>query len=187
MWASSCSQKRASTTVPVASSTAISSVSGGTWSPKRVMTAVHLDQHTLPGHPLAADTVLGRAPSPGTAQSGADQDAPQGGPADVDAVPLSQQLAQMSVVGPSVSGPNALPRPPRPPVLCWAACGTGDREPGRLRPDPGSRRDASGVSGADTHQCCRLIQRHVFSQQAVQDLKPGLFFGSQSHILHGEM
>jgi hypothetical protein len=43
----------------------------------------------------------------------------------------------MSVVGPGVPGPNALPRPPRPPVLCWAACGTGDREPGRLRPDPG--------------------------------------------------
>ena len=56
----------------------------------RVMTAVHLDQHTLPGHSLAADPVLGRTSSPRTAQTGVDQDAPQGDPADVDAVALTQ-------------------------------------------------------------------------------------------------
>ena len=46
-----------------------------------VMTAVHLDQHALPGHALAAYTVLGRTPSPWTGKSGVQQDAPQGDPA----------------------------------------------------------------------------------------------------------
>ena len=41
----------------------------------RVMTAVHLDQHALPGHALPAHPVLGRAPSPRTVQPGVDQDA----------------------------------------------------------------------------------------------------------------
>ena len=69
-----------------------------------VMTAVHLDQHAFPGHALAADPVLGRTPSPRTAQPSVDQDAPQGGPADVDALSLAQQLAEMGVVGPFVLG-----------------------------------------------------------------------------------
>ena len=70
----------------------------------RVMTAVHLDQHALPGQPLTAYPELGRTPSPRTAQTGVDQDAPQGGPADVDALALAQQLAEMGVVGPCVLG-----------------------------------------------------------------------------------
>ena len=44
-----------------------------------VMTAVQLDQHALPRHALAAHPVLGRTPSSWTAQTGVDQDAPQGG------------------------------------------------------------------------------------------------------------
>ena len=47
-----------------------------------------------------------------------------------------------------------------------------------------SRQDAPGVARADTHECSRLIQRHVLSQQAVEDLESRLFFGRQSHILH---
>ena len=58
-----------------------------------VMTAVHLDQHALPGHPLAAHPVHWLAPAPRTAQPGVDQDTPHGGPADVDAVAVAQQLA----------------------------------------------------------------------------------------------
>ena len=70
----------------------------------RVMTAVHLYQHALPGHTLAAYPVLGRTPSPRTAQPGVDQDAPQGGPANVDTLSLAEQLAEMGVVSPSVPG-----------------------------------------------------------------------------------
>ena len=62
-----------------------------------VMTAIHLDQHALPWHALAAYPVLGRTPSPRAGESGVDQDAPQGGPADVDAVALAEQLAEMGV------------------------------------------------------------------------------------------
>ena len=55
-------------------------------------------------HALTANPVFGWTPSPRTAQPGVDQDAPQGGPADVDAVALAQQLAEMGVVGPGVPG-----------------------------------------------------------------------------------
>ena len=51
------------------------------------------------GHPLAAPPVLGWAPAPRTGQSGVDQDAPQGGPADGDTLALGQQLTEMRVVG----------------------------------------------------------------------------------------
>ena len=49
---------------------------------------------------------------------------------------------------------------------------------------PVSGQDAPGVPGADPHERGCLVQGHVFGQQAVQDLKSGLFFGSQRHILH---
>ena len=57
-----------------------------------VVTAIHLDQHALPWHPLPANPVLGRAPAPRTAEPGVDQDALQGGPADVEALAFTEQL-----------------------------------------------------------------------------------------------
>ena len=78
-----------------------------------MITAVQLDQHTLPGHPLAADPVLGWPSPPGTAEPGVHQDAPQGGPGDVDTLAFTEQLAQMGVVGPRVSGAGQ----PQHPVL----------------------------------------------------------------------
>ena len=57
-----------------------------------VITAIHLDQHTLPWHPLTAHPVLGRAPAPRTAEPGVDQDAPQRGPAHVEALAFTEQL-----------------------------------------------------------------------------------------------
>ncbi len=45
--------------------------------------------------------------------------------------------------------------------------------------------DAPGVARADSHQFSRLIQGNVLGEEAVQDLKPCLFFLSQTHILHG--
>ena len=47
---------------------------------------------------------------------------------------------------------------------------------------PVSRQDASGVPGSDTDKRGCLVQRHVLRQQAVQNLKSRLLFGSQSHI-----
>ena len=57
-----------------------------------VITAIHLNQHALPGHPLTAHPVLGRAPSPRTAEPGVHQDAPQRGPAHVEALAFTEQL-----------------------------------------------------------------------------------------------
>ena len=53
-----------------------------------VITAVQLDQHARSGHPLATDPVLGWTAPARTAQTGVQQDPPQGGPTDVDAFPL---------------------------------------------------------------------------------------------------
>ena len=64
----------------------------------RVMAAVHLDQHSLPGHPLPTDPVFGRSAAAGTAQPSVQQDPSQSGPADVDAFPLRQQLREVGVV-----------------------------------------------------------------------------------------
>ena len=50
---------------------------------------------------------------------------------------------------------------------------------------PVGRQHAPGVPGADTHQRGCLVQGHVFRQQAAQNLESRLFFGCQSHILHG--
>ena len=63
-----------------------------------VTTAVQLDQHARSGHPLATDPVLGWTATARTAQTGVQQDPPQGGPADMDAFPFSQQLREMGVV-----------------------------------------------------------------------------------------
>ena len=43
--------------------------------------------------------------------------------------------------------------------------------------------DAPGVARADSHQSDCLVQGNVLGEEAVQDLKSGLFFLSQSHIL----
>ena len=64
-----------------------------------VITAIHLDQHPLPGHPLPAHPVLGRAPAPRTAEPGVHQDTPQRGPAHVEALAFTEQLREMGVVG----------------------------------------------------------------------------------------
>ena len=42
-----------------------------------------------------------------------------------------------------------------------------------------------GAARAHSHRFSRLVQRHVLREEAVQDLKSGLFFRGQSHILHG--
>ena len=152
----------------------------------RVMTAVHLDQHSLPGHSLAAHPVLGRTPSPRTAQTGVDQDAPQGGPADVDAVALTQQLAEMGVVGPRVSGTSQVNHGGCNGLGCcvgWPAA-TMTVSNGGSAQFPVSRQNTPGVAIGDTHQRGCLVQSHVLSEQTDQDLKSCLFFLSQCHILH---
>ena len=62
-----------------------------------VITAVQLDQHARSGHPLATYPVHGCPSAPGALQSGLQQYASQGSPADVDAFALAQQFAQLGV------------------------------------------------------------------------------------------
>ena len=152
----------------------------------RVGTAVHLVQYALPGYALTAYPVLGRTPSPWTAQPGVDQDAPQGGPADVDAVSLAQQLAEMGVVGsfvPGASQTNHIGHHGIGRCVGWLAAPVAvSHGGGSLLPV--SRQHAPGVASGDTHQRSCLVQCHVLSEQTAQNLKSGLFFWIQSHILH---
>ena len=152
----------------------------------RVVTAVHLDQHALPGHALAAYPVLGRTPSPRTAQPGVDQDAPQGGPADVDAVALAEQLAEMGVASPCVPGTSQTHYAGHHGIRCrvgWPAAPVTMGE-GSCAFLPVGRQNAPGAASGDTHQRGCLVQCHVLSEQTVQNLKSCLFFLRQSHILH---
>ena len=115
-----------------------------------------------------------------------DQDAPQGGPADVDAVALAQQLAEMGVVGPCVLGVSQVNHPvpgrlgnsvgrPAAPV----AMGEGWSAVFRV-----IRQYAPGVARAHSHQSGGLVQCHMLSKQTVENLESRLFLGIQSHILH---
>ncbi len=129
----------------------------------------------------AAYPVLGRKPSPWTTRPGVDQHAPQHGPADVDALSLAQQLAQMGVVGPGVPGTGQTHYASHHGIGCCVA-----RPPAPVAMSYGgnallsiSCHDASGVASGDTHQ-----RRCLVSKPTVQNLKPCLFFLSQCHILH---
>ena len=151
-----------------------------------VIAAVQLDQHALPGHALTAHPVLGRTPAPRTAQTGVDQDAPQGGPADVDAVAFAQQLAEMGLVGPGVPGTSQVNHGSCNGLGCcvgWPAATVTVGNGGSAQ-FPVSCQDTPGVASGDTHQRRCLVQGHVLSKQTVQNLKPCLFFLSQCHILH---
>ena len=152
----------------------------------RVVTAVHLDQHALPRHALAAHPVLGWTPSPRAGESGVQQDAPQGGPANVDAVALAQQLAEMGVVGPCVPGTSQTHYAGHHGIGCrvgWLAAPVAVSHGGGSLLSV-SCQDAPGVARGDTHQGGCLVQCHVLIEQTVQDLKSCLFFWIQSHILH---
>ena len=124
------------------------------------MTVVQLDQHTLPGHSLAAYPVLGRTPSPRTAQTGVDQDAPKPSPAD--ALAFAEQLTEMGVVGSRVHRASQVNHPASGrfgnSVGLAAPVSTGKGCSAFL---PVSRQDAPGVARAHSRQLGRLIQRNL--------------------------
>ena len=57
-----------------------------------VETAVDLHQHPSLGHPLPPHPVLGRTPVAGAGNARPGQNTPHGGPAQVDAFPVPEQL-----------------------------------------------------------------------------------------------
>ena len=63
------------------------------------MAAVQLHQQPSLGHPLAAETVLRRAPAARTADPRLGENAPHRGPAQVDALAFAEQLGEVGVVG----------------------------------------------------------------------------------------
>ena len=64
-----------------------------------VAAAVGLEQHPLPGHPLPAAAMLRGTPRPGAADPRREQDAPDGGAVQMDALALREQVREVRMVG----------------------------------------------------------------------------------------
>ena len=73
-----------------------------------VETAVDLHQHPSLGHPLPSHPVLGRTPVAGAGDPRPGQDAAYGGSAQVDTLPVPEQLGQVGVIGSGVSAAGQL-------------------------------------------------------------------------------
>ena len=69
---------------------------------------VDLHQHPSLGHPLPSHPVLGRTPVARAGDARPGQDAAYRGSAQVDALPVSEQLGQVRVVGAGVGGAGQL-------------------------------------------------------------------------------
>ena len=152
----------------------------------RVIAPVHLDQHSLPWHPLPTDSMFGWSASPRTAQSSGQQDPSQGGPAHVDALPFPQQLRQMGMVDASVPGAGQM-RHLGDQRLWRGVDGSATAVAVGQSRRPAftvGHQDAAGVAVSYSHQLGCLVQGHVLFCQAVENLKSALFFWGQCHILH---
>ena len=137
-------QDTALTTEPMASSTASSRTNGvASVLQPGVMAAVQLHQHPRLGHPLAAETVLRRVPTAGTANARLGPNAPHRGSAEVDALPLTQQLGEVGVVGALV----ALRRQFHDGG-CRESQGWRCEDSGRGRPPTSGGRDAGSLPAA---------------------------------------
>ena len=73
-----------------------------------VETAVDLHQHPSLGHPLSPGPVLGWTPVARTGDARLGQDAAHGGPAQVDVLPVPEQLGEVGVIGANVAGAGQL-------------------------------------------------------------------------------
>ena len=131
-----------------------------------VMATVHLDQHTLPGHPLPTDTVPRRPTAAWALQAGTCQYPLQCGSTDVYALTLPEQLTQVRVVGIGVAafgkaqhlGSQHLRRR----VGCSASTMTVSKCGCALLSV--SSQNAPGVARAHSHQRGRLLQSHVLCE-----------------------
>ena len=149
-------------------------------------TAVQLYQQPSLGHPLAAKTVLGRAPAAGTADASLGENAPHGGPAQVDPFPFPQQLGEVSVVGALVALSGQFHH--HGSLRGWdsvvgstaavAMCQRG----GAVFAIGGQH--AAGVALGHSQQLGGLVDGHLVFQNGVEHGQSGLFFLVQRHILH---
>ena len=182
----SCSQNRALTTQPVASSTASSSVNWGpSFSQPSVVAAVDLYQHSLASHPLPSNTMLRRPATARTVHTGVSQYLAQRVTTDVYALSLPQQLAQVRVVDSRVSGPRQDHHVGRQRVRCSvgrSATSIAVSECGCSLLAVG-RQNTPGVARAHSHQSRCLLRGHMVRHQTVENLKPCLLSLRQCHML----
>ena len=153
-----------------------------------VMAAVQLDQHPRLGHPLAAETVLRRAPTAGTADARFGENAPHRGPAQVDALAFAEQFGEVGVVGAFVAAGGqfhhggSLGR--RDGIVGTAAAvAVGQRRRAML---PVGRQHPAGVAWGYAQHLGGLGDGHLVFQNGVQHGKSGLFFLVQRNVLHGK-
>ena len=177
---SSVVRKTAWATVPVASPTAMSSVSPG------MLAAVDLHQHALLGHTTTPEAVLLGASASWAADAGLDQDAAHRGTAQVDALAFPQQLGEVAVVCPGVAVAGQLHHGgsgrlgdgvvgPSAPVTVGQCGGTVLAISGE---------ETLGVTFAYSHDLGSLGDGELVFQNAVEHLNSGLFLLIQLYIPH---
>ena len=153
-----------------------------------VLTAVDLHQHTLLGHAPAPEAVLRGAATAGAADAGLDQNAANGGAAQVDALAFPQQLGEVAVVctGVAVDG-----------QLHHGSSGRlGDGVVGSASPVPMgqyggtilalSGEETLGMTFAHSNNLGRLGDGKLMFQNTVEHLNPSLFLLIQLYIPHGD-
>ena len=130
--------------------------------------------------------MLLRTSAPWTAQTGPDQDAAHRRAAQVDALPLPQQLGEVAVVGAGVAVAGQLHH--------GSSGRLGDGVVWLSAPVPVGQRGGTmlavtgeetlGVAFADSHDLCGLGDGELVFQNAVDHLNPGLFLLIQLYIPH---
>ena len=137
-----------------------------------VTAAVQLDQHAFPGHALPAHPVLGRTPASRACQTSVDQDAPQCGPGDVDALPFVEQLRKVSMVGVVVNRASQVNHPA--PDRLGNGVGRLDTPEamgqGAGSVTPVSLQYAPGVSRGNSHEFSCLVQGNLLRKQVLNSL-----------------
>ena len=148
--------------------------------------AVDLHQHALLGHALAPEPVLLRPATAGAADASLHQDAAHRGPAQVDPLPLPQQLGEVAVVGAGVAVAGQLDHGGR---RVFRHGVVGPPSPVAVGQGGGTvlavgRQKALGVAFTDSHDLGCLPYRKVVLQHGVEYLDSCLFSLFQCHFPH---
>ena len=151
-----------------------------------VLAAVDLHQHALLGHAPAPETVLLGAAAARTADAGLDQNAADRRAAQVDALPLPQQLGEVAVVCPGIAVAGQLHHGSggrlRDGVVRSSAPVPMGQCSGTMLAVSGE--ETLGVAFADSHDLGSLGDGKLVFQNTVEYLNPCLFLLVQRYIPH---
>ena len=121
-----------------------------------------------------------------TEKTGSDQYATKSGPSDLYTLALTEQLTQMGMTDLRVSGSSQTQY--LGPGCLGSSIGRSTTAVAMTECNRSfysvSRKQSPRVAYAHTHQSGRLLYRHLFCQEAIEDLKSCLFSLAQCQCLH---